>query len=90
MNKSTRYVRQHNGPALTKPRGKGGKKKSSQNAHTTTQPQPSKAMVAPNQPQHFKPEIQVQVGHMYSAQPVAVMTISGKTATIIISALGVG
>ena len=49
----------------------------------------AQAMVAPNQPQHFKPETQVQVGHTYSAQPVAVMIILGKIATRIISALGV-
>ena len=46
--------------------------------------------VAQNQPQHFNPETQVQVGHMCNVQPVAVMTILGKIATRIISALGVG
>ena len=70
--------------------GKGDKKKSSQNAHANTQPQPSKAMVTPNQPQHFNPETWVQVGHMCNVQPVAVMIILGKIATRIISALGLG
>ena len=50
----------------------------------------AQVMVAPNQPQHFKPETQVQVGHTYGAQPVIVMTISGKIAISIISALSVG
>ena len=48
--------------------GKGGKKKSSQNAHTkNNNHSQAQATVALNQPQHFKPETKVQVGHMYNA-----------------------
>ena len=50
----------------------------------------AQAMVAPNQPRHFKLETQVQVGYIYNVQPVAVMIILGKIATRIVSALGVG
>ena len=58
--------------------GKGGKKKSSQSAHTNT-------TIAKHKQQWHKtslgistPETQVQVGHMCNVQPVAVLIILGK------------
>ena len=75
---------------LQQNQGKEGKKKSSQNAHTNIQPQPSTSNSGTNQPWHLIPETQVQVGHTCSVQPVAVMIILRKIATRIISALGVG
>ena len=50
----------------------------------------TQAMLAPNQPQHFNPETQVQVGHKYNAEPVAEMIILQKITIRIISALVVG
>ena len=70
--------------------GKGGKKKSYKILTLTHNHSQAQAMVAPNQPQYFNPEIQIQVGHTYNVQPVAAMIIFRKIATRTISALDVG
>ena len=48
------------------------------------------AMVAPTKPQYFHPGTQVQVGHMFNAQLVVEMIISGRIVNRTTSVTDVG